>query len=73
MDVTMPGMSGFEAVHQLRAAGNRVPVLLSSGYEVHATVQATHDVDGVLEKPYDVPALLKAVAEAIAAREARAV
>jgi CheY-like chemotaxis protein len=68
MDVTMPGMSGFEAVQQLRKAGSQVPVLMSSGYEVDRAALASLDVGGVLAKPYDVPALLKAVAEAISVR-----
>jgi CheY-like chemotaxis protein len=66
MDVTMPGMSGFDAVKILRSNGSRVPVLLSSGYEVDPAQAAAAQVSGVLAKPYDVPALLEAVEAAIA-------
>ncbi|HEX7672158.1 MAG TPA: ATP-binding protein, partial [Polyangiaceae bacterium] len=65
MDVTMPGMSGFEAVALIRKSGNRVPIVLSSGYEVDPSQMETHDVSGVLEKPYDVRALLAAVEQAL--------
>ena len=68
MDVTMPGMSGFEAVALIRKTGSGVPVLLSSGYEVDALQVQTHDVSGILEKPYDVSALLAAVEAAIGRR-----
>jgi two-component system cell cycle sensor histidine kinase/response regulator CckA len=65
MDVTMPGMSGFEAIARIRESGNRVPIVLSSGYEVDPSQIQTHDVSGILEKPYDVRALLAAVERAL--------
>ena len=34
MDMTMPQMSGVEALKHIRATGSTVPVLLSSGYNV---------------------------------------
>ncbi|HEX4334575.1 MAG TPA: ATP-binding protein [Polyangiaceae bacterium] len=69
MDVTMPGMNGFDAVKVIRSSGSRVPVLLSSGYEVDTMQAASLGVSGVLEKPYDVPSLLEAVEAAIARGE----
>jgi CheY-like chemotaxis protein len=68
LDVTMPGMSGFEAAKIIRASGSRVPLLISSGYEVHSSKLETNDVSGILEKPYDAAALLGAVEAAIAGR-----
>lgn len=68
MDVTMPGMSGFETVALIRKSGSRVPVILSSGYEVDPSQIETHDVSGILEKPYDVRALLAAIEHALGRR-----
>jgi PAS domain S-box-containing protein len=31
-DLTMPAMSGFDLIHELRAAGARVPFIMTSGY-----------------------------------------
>ncbi|HEX3595227.1 MAG TPA: ATP-binding protein, partial [Polyangiaceae bacterium] len=69
MDVTMPGMSGFDAVKMIRSSGSSVPVLLSSGYEVDPAQSASLHVSGILHKPYDVLALVEAVEGAIARGE----
>jgi two-component system cell cycle sensor histidine kinase/response regulator CckA len=65
MDVTMPGMNGFEALRRIRAAGSAIPVLLSSGYDVDATHTEAAASSGVLEKPYDAAQLLGAVERAL--------
>jgi PAS domain S-box-containing protein len=67
LDVTMPEMSGFEALQRIRARGSRVPVLMSSGYDVLATGIDVRQVSGILEKPYDVGQLLSAVESAVLA------
>jgi two-component system cell cycle sensor histidine kinase/response regulator CckA len=67
LDVTMPEMSGFEALRRIRARGSRVPVLMSSGYDVLATGMDVGQVSGILEKPYDVGQLLSAVESAMLA------
>jgi two-component system cell cycle sensor histidine kinase/response regulator CckA len=66
MDVTMPEMNGFDALRHIRATGSRVPVLLSSGYELDPGTLSPEDFSGILEKPYDVQALIAAVEAAIA-------
>ncbi len=71
MDVTMPHMSGVEALRRLRATGSTVPVLLSSGYSVEAITQDSPEFFAYLQKPYDVPQLLSAVSAAIASGAAR--
>ena len=66
MDVTMPHMSGIEALRRIRATGSKVPVLLSSGYSVESITDDSPEFFAYLQKPYDVPQLFKAVADAIA-------
>ena len=66
MDVTMPQMSGVDALERIRATGSDVPVLLSSGYDVDTARIEAHDFSGFLEKPYDVTSLLNAVEGALA-------
>jgi two-component system, cell cycle sensor histidine kinase and response regulator CckA len=70
MDVTMPQMSGVDALQRIRAAGSDVPVILSSGYDVDSARIEAQDFSGFLEKPYDVTSLLNAVEAALARAEA---
>ncbi|MFZ5893725.1 MAG: ATP-binding protein [Myxococcota bacterium] len=65
LDVTMPEMNGFEVVRRLRDSGSRVPILLSSGYDVDDADVDRRELNGVLEKPYDLPQLLDAVERAL--------
>jgi PAS domain S-box-containing protein len=65
MDVTMPGLDGFEALRRIRASGSDIPVLLTSGYEVDPSAAAAAHSSGILEKPYDVGQLLEAVRRAL--------
>ncbi len=67
MDMTMPEMSGIEALRHIRAAGSALPVLLSSGYSFETIAADSPKYSGYLQKPYDVMQLLEAVAQAIAA------
>jgi signal transduction histidine kinase/CheY-like chemotaxis protein len=71
MDLTMPQMSGVEALRRIRATGSDVPVVLSSGYSVEVTTQDSPQFFGYLQKPYDVPQLLAVASDAIASRAAR--
>jgi two-component system cell cycle sensor histidine kinase/response regulator CckA len=64
MDVTMPGLDGFEALRRIRENGSQIPVLLTSGYEVDPAAAAASG-SGILEKPYDVGQLLEAVRRAL--------
>ena len=71
MDVTMPNMSGVEALKRIRATGSELPVLLSSGYNVEVVAADTPRFSAYLQKPYDLTQLLDAVDAAIAAIEPR--
>jgi signal transduction histidine kinase/CheY-like chemotaxis protein len=54
VDMTMPGMSGEETLHALRALRADLPILLSSGYDVHEAASRLVALPGVafLPKPY---------------------
>jgi PAS domain S-box-containing protein len=54
LDMTMPVMSGEEALDRMRAIDPEVPIILSSGYsEMEATRRfAGRDLAGFLQKPY---------------------
>jgi PAS domain S-box-containing protein len=64
MDMTMPQMSGMEALKRIRATGSEIPVLLSSGYSFEVIAPDSPKYSGYLQKPYDIAALLGAVARA---------
>ncbi len=65
MDLTMPQMSGLEALKRIRATGSDIPVLLSSGYSFEALAPDSPKYSGYLQKPYDIGQLLGSVARAI--------
>ncbi len=63
LDLTMPVMSGEEALGHMRERDAAVPILLSSGYneqEITGRLNATQHV-GFIQKPYTVAELLAAV------------
>ncbi len=60
LDVMLPGMDGFEVVHELRRQGNAVPVLMLT-----ARTATTDKVEGLdagaddyMTKPFEAPELL---------------
>ncbi|HEY3667177.1 MAG TPA: response regulator [Polyangiaceae bacterium] len=65
MDVTMPQMSGIEALKRIRATGSNIPVVLSSGYNVEVVGDDSPKFSGYLQKPYDISELLGAVTSAV--------
>jgi CheY-like chemotaxis protein len=71
MDMTMPQMSGLEALKRIRATGSHIPVLLSSGYSFETIAPDSPKYSGYLQKPYDIEQLLGSVARAIAASPGR--
>lgn len=66
-DVVMPGTSGRELVHDLRAIRPSLPVLFTSGY-LEDTAAAGYDarITQYLEKPFATAKLLLAVRQLLA-------
>jgi len=64
LDITMPGINGFELVARLRARGMALPVIAVSARDDEETRQLARDlgVSLFLRKPVDDQALLDAMA-----------
>lgn len=61
MDIAMPQLSGWEAVAQIRACGNRTPIIMLSAHafaEERDRAQA-YDVQGYLSKPIQLETLME--------------
>jgi hemerythrin-like metal-binding protein len=67
MDLTMPRMDGEEAFRELRRAGARMPIILSSGFGPEEALQrfSGKGLAGFLQKPYRFQTLVDAVREAL--------
>jgi PAS domain S-box-containing protein len=67
LDLTMPGVSGEEALRQLQRINSEVRVLLSSGYNEVEAVQrfAGQGLAGFIQKPYTAAALAEKVKEVL--------
>lgn len=72
-DMVMPGMSGPQLAHDLRAARPELRVLFTSGYSADAVAREfglTDDEWRFISKPYGLTELARAVREAIDGTEA---
>ncbi len=67
LDLTMPGVSGEEALRQLQRINSKVRVLLSSGYNEVEAVQrfAGKGPAGFIQKPYTAAAPAEKVKEVL--------
>jgi nitrogen-specific signal transduction histidine kinase/CheY-like chemotaxis protein len=70
LDMTMPDLDGAEVLLRLRAAGSRVPVVVSSGYLDVAVERRLPrgEFQGFLAKPYTATELVSAIERARARR-----
>jgi two-component system, cell cycle sensor histidine kinase and response regulator CckA len=71
LDLTMPVMSGEEALARIKALRPEVPVILSSGFS-HAEAARRftgHALAGFIQKPYKAADLAETVKDVIAAAE----
>ncbi|MBI4492909.1 MAG: response regulator [Chloroflexi bacterium] len=70
LDLVMPGLSGKDVLRELRAqpATAQTPVLLVTAYHAAAEQLQAHPGEGVqiLEKPFDIEALVARVRQMIA-------
>jgi two-component system, cell cycle sensor histidine kinase and response regulator CckA len=66
LDLTMPVMSGEEALARIRAANTRVPIVLMSGYSESETIGrfSGQCVNGFLQKPFTSKTLGEKVRDA---------
>jgi len=66
LDMTMPDLDGAEVLRRLRAAGSRVPVVISSGYLDVAVERRLPrgEFQGFLAKPYGASELVNAIERA---------
>jgi len=72
-DIRMPGLSGLEMQHELRARGIAMPVVIVTGHGDVASARAAFKADAVdfLEKPFDEHGPVHAVETAFARERAR--
>ena len=63
LDLSMPGLSGEEALHELRQINGEVPVLLSSGYSQDEVARrfAGQPAISFIQKPYEIERLIDEV------------
>ncbi|NRP70037.1 C4-dicarboxylate transport transcriptional regulatory protein DctD [Ensifer psoraleae] len=64
-DIGMPGMNGFELRDIVKKARPELPVFLVTGRHEIADQGRVKGVDGFFRKPFDAPALLIAISEAL--------
>lgn len=67
LDITMPGLSGYETYKELRKSGAEVPILLSSGYNEQdvTTSFGGERLAGFVKKPYRAHELVAKIEEAL--------
>lgn len=67
LDFSMPGMSGAEIFSQIRSIRGDIPVVVSSGFELHDTVSRFHGDQpaGFLKKPFRPQQLIEKIRQII--------
>jgi FixJ family two-component response regulator len=68
-DIGMPGMDGFELRDLAKKARPELPVFLITGRHEITDQDRAQGISGFFRKPFDAPALLEAVGEALRDRE----
>ena len=69
MNLTMPRMDGEQAFHELRRAGLKAPVILSSGFDQEEALRRFQGqgLAGFLQRPYRYPGFVEVVRAALEA------
>jgi two-component system, OmpR family, alkaline phosphatase synthesis response regulator PhoP len=72
LDIMMPGIDGIEACRRIRANAvtSQTPVLMFSALSEEAEAARLAGADGMLPKPFNLPALAEAVKSFFATRTA---
>ncbi len=70
LDVRMPGMGGFELLHQLAARHREIPIILITAYEEDGmrAPALSRGARAVLIKPFSEEAILSAIHSALIAQ-----
>ncbi|MFY0539411.1 response regulator [Nannocystis pusilla] len=68
VDFAMPGMNGAEFIQAARARGATMPVVIASGYADMQEIERLIDTRYFLSKPFDIAAMSRVVADALADR-----
>lgn len=73
LDLRMPGMTGFDLLHALNAAGRDIPVILMTGHANDSVLEhaVARNVVTLLAKPFEATAMLAAVREGLARARAQ--
>ena len=60
-DIVMPNMNGFELLEAIRKQWSKLPVVLMTGFsgKLAEALAMNQKADGVVSKPFDIPALQK--------------
>jgi signal transduction histidine kinase/ActR/RegA family two-component response regulator len=68
MDLSMPGLSGWEVARRVRVSHPRVPIALVTGWgdQIELAAARARGIDYVMAKPFDVDELARMVAIALA-------
>ena len=61
LDLTLPGLSGEETFHRLRALQPQLPIIISSGYRQNSVNTRFAPDTPFLPKPYDLAKLMEVV------------
>ncbi|MFZ6184252.1 response regulator [Nannocystis pusilla] len=68
VDFAMPGMNGAEFIQAVRTRGATMPVVIASGYADMQEIERLIDTRYFLSKPFDIAAMSRVVADALADR-----
>jgi DNA-binding NarL/FixJ family response regulator len=73
LDMIMPGMGGGETFRELKKMDPRVSVIIISGYSLPDEVcrLIEEGCRGFLQKPFQLPALLKKIRQVIGGQEGK--
>ncbi len=73
LDLSMPGLSGYEVLAEIRRRGARIPVIISSGYTEH-TLEPELEAIGAaafIGKPFSIDALAMSIRKVLDAQSDR--